>query len=329
MRWCALLLILFLLPGTQALSEESVRELVDASEIERFESFAAANGADFSIVDFMQFIRNGEMSSLEDAGRALLSLIRQPLTNALQPVRGMLLPGLLLALASAVLRDRQSAGGARFACRLSLSLSVLKLIEAALESAEACLEHTLSFSDAATPVFTTLLTAGGLSGASALIAPSAALAGNLIHRLFLQLGVPLCAATACLAIAGSLSAGLDLSKFCRLGKKLLIWGAGLAVSLFTGLIFLKGGAADISDSLAVRTAKYTVDSAASIIGSSASDAWETYLTGVMAAKSVVGVCGLAALLSVCLQPMVSIFTAMACLSLFATAMEAEGESRFA
>ena len=74
---------------------------------------------------------------------------------------------------------------------------------------------------------------------------------------------------------------------------------------------MKGNLAGISDNLLIRTAKYTVDSAAGFIGSGVSDAWESYLLSLNLARNAVGFTGAAALLSVCLAPILRLFACMA------------------
>ena len=79
------------------------------------------------------------------------------------------------------------------------------------------------------------------------------------------------------------------------------------------------------DGIAARTAKFAVDSAAPVIGSGISDAWDSYLSGVLVTKNAVGLSGIATLLFAGARPVLICLAAMAALYLIAALLDAFGE----
>ena len=181
------------------------------------------------------------------------------------------------------------------------------------------------FADIAAPALAALLSSIGLNASAAMLSPAAALAGGIAGDVFHGFGMPLCSLALCTSIAGNLGGGIDLSGITKLLRKTVGWGTGLCFTFFTALIALQGNVSACSDGLALRTAKHAVDSAAPIIGSSVSDAWETYVSGVMSAKCAVGVSGIAVLLASGAKPVLCAGSAMLALHIISAIMDVFGE----
>lgn len=209
--------------------------------------------------------------------------------------------------------------------KLRLILQFFAMAAAAIDASRACISAAKAFTDAVSPVLTALLAATGMSGAAALVSPAAALAGNAAEKLFLHYGIRLCSCGLCTAAAGNLSPVVDLGRITKLMKKTANWCAGLATTLFTALLALQGKVAAGLDGVAVRTAKFAVDSAAPVIGSGVSDAWDSYVSGLMIAKNAVGVSGLAALIGVAAEPMIRCGLVMLVFNLVAAVLDVFGE----
>lgn len=292
--------------------------------------FAQDYGAENTVRRVYETALQGETLDAQSLLDDLLERIVQPVREMLQQA-AELLPGvLLLTLAQATMPERSGAGsGVRFLLRLRLILGFSQLAEIALMEAGKCLGSAKAFTDAASPIIAALLTAMGMNATAALVSPAAALAGGAAERLFAQYGLPLCRTALCTAIVGSLSSAINLKRITLLMKKLANWGAGLATTLFTALVALQGNVSGAFDSVSVRTAKFAVDSAAPVIGSGVSDAWESYISGMMIAKNALGMSGVAALLAAGLRPVICCASAMLILHLTAALLEIFGDGESA
>lgn len=300
---------------------------VDPEPIYRF---AQGCDAEDEIRSVYEAALQGEAIDTQSLLTDLIERVVQPVEETLQRAAALLPDVLLLMLAQATMPERRGAGaGVRFLLRLRLALGFSGLAEIALTEAGKCLASAKAFTDAASPVIAALLTAMGMNASAALVSPAAALAGGMAERLFARYGLPLCRMALCLAIAGSLSRAINLSRITLLMRKLANWGAGLATTLLTALVALQGNVSGAFDSVSVRTAKFAVDSAVPVIGSGVSDAWESYISGMMIAKNALGVSGVAALVAAGLRPVICCASAMLVLHLTAALLEIFGDSETA
>lgn len=263
----------------------------------------------------------GEIDA-EDFLLQMKSAALEPAKEVLSIVSGMLAPLLLAVIAGCILKN---CGAVAFLVRMYLLSGMCRLGMLSLEAASDCLSAAGKFADIAAPILAALLSTAGLNASAAMLSPAAALAGGIAGDVFRTLGLPLCTLALCMAIAGNLGASLDLSGMTKLLRRIVGWGTGLCFTFFTALIALQGNVSACSDGIALRTAKYAVDSAAPVIGSGVSDAWEAYVSGMMAAKSAVGVSGIAVLLAAAAKPMISAGCAMFALHIISAIMDVFGE----
>lgn len=319
---CALLLALLMGP---ALAEEAAERIYQEADRSRMQEFARTYAEDVDMEQLARGALDGELPSVQEIFAWLKARITEPVLEMLNRLRGLMAPLALLALIRSTLPRGGGSSGAGFLLRMVLMLGFSQVAVSAMSAGESCLKMAAEFADAVAPVFTALLAAMGMSGSAALVSPTAALAAGAAENLFLRFGLPLCRFALCTAIAGNLSAAIDLSRVSRLLKKTANWGAGLAITLFTAFLALQGGVAGTADGVTVRTAKYAVDSAAPVIGSGISDAWDSYVSGVLIAKNAVGVTGLAAIFAAGLRPLVACMAAMFLMNLVCALLEMLGE----
>lgn len=323
--FCTLIAIICLLPAV-SLAEDSIRESIAEAGIEDLYGFAEERGIGELVHSSMDSAITGKLPDAEEISGFLREGIQEPLRHILADAVRLLGPILLLALLRSVSNEwNGSVSGACFLLKLRLILQFFGMAVTAIDASRICISSAKEFTDAVSPALTALLAATGMSGAAALVSPAASLAGNTAEKLFLHYGIRLCSFGLCTAAAGNLSPVVDLGKITKMAKKTANWCAGLAITFFTALLALQGKVAGGLDGVAVRTAKFAVDSAAPVIGSGVSDAWDSYVSGLMIAKNAVGVSGMAALIGVAAEPMMRCGLAMLLLNLVSAVLDVFGE----
>lgn len=320
-----LALALALCGGARA--EDAARRALEEAGLGGIEEFAREHGGEVDPAALAEGALQGDVPGAKEAWDWLKARFAEPLLDALRAGRGLLGPVLLLALLRCAMPEGAGGSeGARFLLRMTLLLGLSEAASGALAASADCIRAAKALSDAAAPPLMALMAAMGMSGTSALVSPAAALAGDLAEGLFLNWGMKLCRFALCLAITGNLSPAVDLSGATKLLRRTANWGAGLATTLFTALLALQGSVAGTVDGVAVRTAKFAVDSAAPVIGSGVSDAWDSYVTGVLIAKNAVGVSGIAALFGAASRPMLACAATMLLMQLLSALLGALGEA---
>lgn len=321
-----ILVVLLVLPVLflNASAEEAARKTLQEAELSQMQSFAEESGMDLN--NIIDGIFSGELPKTTEFLSCVVSKVRIPLNNTLEDALGMLAPVLMLGLLGSMMPDGKGGTNcARFMLRIVLlggfSTCALRCVEASVN----CILSSKKLTDIIAPVFGSLTTAAGLNRVTGTIAPVTAIAGNLTEQIFLKYGIPLCRVLLCATLTGGISEKVNLERFSRIIKKLVGWGAGLCVALFTGLLSMHGNVASSLDTIAVRTAKYAVDSATSVIGSGVSDVWDNYVAGIMIAKNTVGFSGLIMLFSASLQPLLQCLLSMLLLNVVSGFLDLLGD----
>ncbi|MDO5322763.1 MAG: hypothetical protein Q4G06_01990 [Clostridia bacterium] len=328
-RGILVLLCLLLMCGSCA-AEEAVNRALDAADLSGLEEFAGDAAPELDLQQVVLDAAQGELTTADELLEQLRNRVLDALREALRACGALIAPALLLAtLRCALPEGNGGSEGARFLLLCVLMLSMMRLVLGGMEGVEACMRRVGGFADAVAPPLAALMTAAGMTNGAALLSPMATLVGGAVENWLLKYGLPLCRYALALAVAGNLSEAIDLTRACRLMRKAANWGAGLAVTLFTALTAIQGTVISGMDGVAVRTAKYAVDSVTSVIGSGVSDAWDSYVAGILIAKNAVGVSGVVLLLALGLQPMLRTAAAMLMLNLFSALMDMLGERRAA
>ena len=330
MRRGILVLLCLLLLGGCCAAEEAVNRALDAADLGGLEEFAEEVAPELDLKQVVQDAAQGKLAPVDELLGQLRDRALAALRDALRACGSLIAPVLLMSTLRCVLPEgRGGAEGARFLLLWVLMQSMIHLVLSGMAGVEACMQRIGGFADAVAPPLAGLMTAAGMTNGAALLTPLSALVGGAVEDLLLKYGLPLCRYALALAVAGNMSEAIDLSRACRLMRKAANWGAGLAVTLFTALTAIQGTVSSGLDGVAVRTAKYAVDSVTSVIGSGVSDAWDSYVAGILIAKNAVGVSGVLLLLALGLQPMLRTAAAMVMMNLFSALMDMLGEKRAA
>lgn len=289
-------------------------------------NFAAEYGAR----ELAQNVYESAVTGKSSAWKSVLNWVKAEMIQPVWQVAGIMLSSIVPAVLLSVLRACMpyANGGCEGACfllRLLLLLGYADIAQMTFVSTEECMMGVKKLVEAISPGIAAMLASMGMNGTSALVSPAAALAGGIAENVFLKYGLMLCKIALCSALAGNMSDVVDLRRFTELMKKTANWGAGLAITIFTGLIALQGNLTETVDGLGVRTAKFAVESAAPMIGSGASDVWDSLVSGVMITKNAFGMSGMTALLAAGIRPVVCCAASILALNLIAAFLELFGE----
>lgn len=314
------LLIALLLSLGQPCVAEEAREELASFDLTPLEEFAAEHAPEADIRGAAGEILAGG-ADVERIAGMFLEKLQTPAREIGNCAAKLAAPIALMALGSCVFRG----DGARFLLRLTLLEGLMDAALLSIEAARSCLNTACGFADAASPVLAALMTATGMHNSASLLSPAAAVAGNIIEKVFVAVGLPLCRAALCTACASGFGDGLRLKRLGGLLKRCSTWMVGLSFTLFTALVALQGSVTMNLDGLSLRTAKFAVDSAAPVIGSGVSDAWESYVAGMAAARGAVGISGMIALMLAGAQPVLRSLGVMLLLEVCAALLDLFGE----
>ena len=156
------------------------------------------------------------------------------------------------------------------------------------------------------PVLAGVTAAGGHTASAAVFSAVALTAIQVLSRVISSVVIPLAGCIIGITAAGSIDPDLNLDWLCEGIKKFVVWGLGLIMTLFLGLLSVQSLITASADNAAMKTLKYAVSSAVPIVGGAVSDALSTVSGSISLLKTGIGGFGIAAVVCMLLPPVVTV-----------------------
>lgn len=300
-----------------AIGEETAA-IIDAMDLETLQNSADDAGVDISVRDLLMGLASGEIALDENALRDIWTGIKDGIISHTGGIFAVFAGPLVLAAVC-----RRAAGGKSkeisLICCVCCAAGFLGVMTEAIEQARALLGRISGITDAAFPLVTGFMAATGAASTQAMLTPMAGVVGMITSDIMGGWGLYLCIAACACAIAAGFGNVLNLDGIFSLIKSLVMWGSGMLLALFVGILSIQGMLGAGYDSAAMRTAQFAVDKMIPVIGGDISDSLETVLASVMLVKNAAGVTGMLVVISVCLGPVLRLWATYFAIRLAAAA----------
>lgn len=175
-----------------------------------------------------------------------------------------------------------------------------------LENSANALEDGAGFMNCFVPVFAGIAAAGGhitsATGYNVLVLTVSDIAIQAANGILM----PLLSMCLCLAIVDASCSAVSLKGMLDGIKKLVTWGLGLIMTVFTGLLSIQSIVGSSADTLGSKTAKFVISNCIPVVGGAVSDAYSTVRGSIALLRNGVGSIGIAALAVMLLPPIISL-----------------------
>ncbi|MCL6547943.1 MAG: stage III sporulation protein AE [Alicyclobacillus sp.] len=275
-------------------------------------------------------------SLFEGGGPSIRGLVQGLLRYFLAEVfsNAELLGGILiLSVLAAVLETFQSAFERQAVSQVAYAVVFLVLMVLAIGSfTEAfgagrhAIQSMTDFMLASVPVLIALLAASGAVASAAFFHPVLIFAVHTISQVVFLFVFPLIFFSAVLDLTSSLSPRYRLTRLASLLRSAGAAALGLCMSVFIGVTAVQGAGKGIADGVALRAAKFSVQTFVPVLGKAMSDALETVASASLLVKNAVGIAGLLVLACAALFPAVKILALSFIYSGSAALMQPLGET---
>lgn len=260
-----------------------------------------------SLVEFLQ----GEKEwSLKAWLTAFLKFLIYEL-QANSKLLGMLI---LLTVFSMFLQSLQTAFEQQAVSKVAYAVVYMVLIILALNSFRLGMEYAREtiqtmthFMIALIPLLLALLASSGGLVSAAFFHPVILFLMNVTGGIVEYVALPLLFLAALLNIVSTMSEHYKVTQLADLFTKVGMATLGLILTIFLGVMSVKGATSAIADGIALRTAKFVAGNFIPVIGKMFTDATDTVVTASMLLKNAVGVAGAALLLIIAAFPALKIF----------------------
>lgn len=216
---------------------------------------------------------------------------------------------------------------AYFACYALIIILISKSFYSAVSVARDTINRITDFMAAIIPVLMMLLaTVGGFTQA-AVMDPIIIAAINIASRIYVNIIIPLIFMSFILQFVNSISEEFKIDKLTKLLNQVAIWTQGIIMTIFIGILTIRGITSKTIDQVTAKTAKYAVDNFVPIVGKALSDAISTVAGYSLLLKNAVSGLGLVIILLVVIFPVFKILAMSFVYKLTAAFIEPISDSR--
>lgn len=216
---------------------------------------------------------------------------------------------LVLAVAAAFLKNIQSAFENQNVAWMTQGVIFIVLIGlvlpgfiASVEIASSTIDLMVDFMLALIPILLILLASLGSISAAAIFHPVIIFSVHFFGTMIRNIIFPLIYFSVAIGLVHHLYPHIKLGKLSDFFRDLCVWGLGLMMTLFVGLVTLQGVGGTVADAVTLRTAKYLTTAFIPVVGKMLADSLETVASASILFKNGVGLAGLITLIMITIFP---------------------------
>lgn len=241
---------------------------------------------------------------------------------------------IIIAVVCALLNNLQSAFSnetisniAFFACYSLLIIIMAKSFYVGVEVAKETINKMMDFMIALMPVLMVLLASLGGFTEATVLDPVIIGAITISAKIFAGIVIPIICMGFVLQFVNSISEEFKINKLSKLLNQIALWTQGIVMTLFIGIITIRGISSKTIDQVAAKTAKYAVDNFVPIVGKSLSDAVSTVAGYSLLLKNALSSIGLIIIIIIIMFPVIKLLLMALIYKLTAALIEPISEAR--
>lgn len=327
-------------PGRAASPDDIVRAQMDAMDTAALESFLRDVDADvkefFPELDLAAMLKapRGAADRLEP-GRIAAGIVR---LVAAEVRASLALLGQLIVLAvmcsvlsefASGLGAEQATGIARAACFMVLAVMAMNSFLVTTRAATAAVDRMTSFVHSATPLLFALLAAAGGVTSAAVMSPAVVAAAGATSGFVNNLVFPMIFLSAVLEVTSMITERVQLTRLSAILRDGAVAALGGFMTLFVGVMAVRGVGAAVTDTLSIRAAKFVSGTFIPVVGKMFSDAVAMVASCSVLIQSGLTVVGLLGVFMICLVPAAKIFAVAAMYKVAGAVVQPMGDEQLA
>ncbi|WP_027407753.1 stage III sporulation protein AE [Anoxybacteroides tepidamans] len=257
----------------------------------------------------VEFLQGQKEWSLQDWLTGLLKFLIYEL-KANVKLLGMLI---LLTVFSMFLQSLQTAFEQQAVSKVAYAVVYMVLIIIALNSfrlamdyANEAIQTMTHFMIAMVPLLLALLASSGGLISAAFFHPIILFLMNTTGVVVEYVTLPLLFLAALLSIVSTMSEHYKVTQLADLFTKVALGTLGVILTVFLGVMSVKGTTSAVADGIALRTAKFVTGNFIPVVGKMFTDAADTVVTASMLLKNTVGIVGVAIIFIIAAFPALKI-----------------------
>ena len=158
------------------------------------------------------------------------------------------------------------------------------------------------------PLLLTLMIYTGSIATSSILEPVILFAINLIGNLIKDILIPVVFIIVIFSIISKISERIQIEKLSKFLKSSVIWGLGVILTIFVGVVSLEGTLSSSVDGITAKTAKTAVSTVIPVVGKILGDVVDSVLGCGIILKNAIGIVGVIIIIGICIMPIIKIAT---------------------
>ena len=214
-----------------------------------------------------------------------------------------------------------------YACYALMIIVLTRTFIISLDLAKDIITEISCFMSKLLPILVVMLGVAGGFTESATMDPIVLGTTIIIPKIYLNIILPLILITFVLQFTNNISTEPKISNLCSLVKSAVLWIQGLILTVYIGLLTVRGITASTIDAVTLKTAKFTIDNFIPIVGKTFSDAITSVAGYSLIIKNAIGSVGLIVLILIIIYPIIKIFLSSIILKISSSLLEPIADKR--
>ena len=214
-----------------------------------------------------------------------------------------------------------------YACYALMIIVLTRTFIISLDLAKDIITQISGFMSKLLPILVVMLGVAGGFTESATMDPIVLGTTIIIPKIYLNIILPLILITFVLQFTNNISTEPKISNLCSLVKSAVLWIQGLILTVYIGLLTVRGITASTIDAVTLKTAKFTIDNFIPIVGKTFSDAITSVAGYSLIIKNAIGSVGLIVLILIIIYPIIKIFLSSIILKISSSLLEPIADKR--
>ena len=214
-----------------------------------------------------------------------------------------------------------------YACYALMIIVLTRTFIISLDLAKDIITQISGFMSKLLPILVVMLGVAGGFTESATMDPIVLGTTIIIPKIYLNIILPLILITFVLQFTNNISTEPKISNLCSLVKSSVLWIQGLILTVYIGLLTVRGITASTIDAVTLKTAKFTIDNFIPIVGKTFSDAIASVAGYSLIINNAIGSVGLLVLILIILYPIIKIFLSSIILKISSSLLEPIADKR--
>lgn len=219
----------------------------------------------------------------------------------------------LLTVFSMILETLQNAFEQNAVSKVAYAIAYIVLMILAINSftvaidyAKSAISSMIHFMVAMIPLMLTLLASMGNFISVSVMHPLIVFMIHTVGTLIYAVVFPLLFFSAVLHIVSSLTEHYKVTQLANLLRHISLGLLGIFLTVFLGVISVRGATSAVADGITIRTAKYVTGNFVPVVGRMFSDATDTVMTASLLVKNTIGLSGVIIIVLLCAFPALKI-----------------------